>query len=173
MTLSFELLNTDLNRFSFDCGEEALNHYLKHFAYQDMERELARTFIVRKKKEYKILGYYTLASGAVDLKNLPASLLKKLPKYPIPVARLARLAIDKQEQSKGYGELLLMDALYRTSVAAENMGIYGIVIDAKHEKAKQFYQRYGFQSSSLNPLTLFGSLKELRKNFEIKKNNIA
>ena len=169
MMLSFELLKPDLNRVNFDCGEDALNHYLKRFARQDMERELARTFIIRQKEAYKILGYYTLSSGSVDLKDLPSSLLKKLPQYPVPVARLARLAVDKQEQSKGYGELLLMDALYRTSLAAENMGIYGMVIDVKHEKAKQFYKQYGFQSISLNTLMLFGSLKELRKNFELKK----
>lgn len=167
MALIFELLNPDLNRINFDCGEEALNHYLKNFARQDMTRELARTFIIRQKREYNILGYYTLSSGAVDLKDLSSSQLKKLPKYPIPVARLARLAVDKQEQSKGYGELLLIDALYRASLAGENIGIYGMVIDAKHEKAKQFYQRYGFQSISLNPLILFGSLKEIRKNFEM------
>lgn len=166
MTLTFELLKADLNRMDFDCGEEALNSYLQHFARQDMGRELARTFILRGKEDCKVLGFYTLCSGAIDVKNLPSSLLKKLPKYSIPVARLARLAVDKKQQSKGYGELLLVDALYRAALAGENMGIYGMVIDAKHEKAKQFYQKYGFESISLQPLILFAFLKELRKKFE-------
>jgi len=161
--LIFELLNSDCDRLHFDCGEEALNQYLKNFARQDMDRELARTFILRQKGENKILGYYTLSSGAIDLKALPSSLLRKLPKYPIPIARLARLAVDKEEQSKGYGELLLMDSLYRASLAGESVGIYGMLIDAKHEKAKQFYQQYGFQSLVINPLILFASLKDLRK----------
>lgn len=165
MALKFEPLEENHNRVDFDCGEEALNLYLRQFARQDIRRELARTFIMRQEEDSKILGYYTLCSGAIDVKDLPDNLLKKLPKYSVPVARLARLAVDKREQAKGYGELLLMDALSRTSLAGESMGIYGMVIDAKHKNAKQFYQQYGFQSLSLNPLLLFASLKELRKKF--------
>lgn len=170
MALEFESLAEDHHRVDFDCGEEALNLYLSHFARQDMRRELARTFIVKKKEDCKILGYYTLSSGAIDVQELPDDIVKQLPKYPIPVARLARLAVDKEQQGNGYGELLLIDALYRTSLAGESMGIYGMgiygmVIDVKHEKAKQFYQRYGFESISLNPLLLFASLKVLRNKF--------
>lgn len=165
MALRFEPLEEVHNRANFDCGEEALNLYLNHFARQDMRRELARTFIIRQEEDYKILGYYTLCSGAINVNELPNSMLKKLPKRPVPVARLARLAVDRKQQSKGYGELLLIDALYRVSLAGENMGIYGMVIDAKHEKAKQFYQHYGFQSLSLNPLLLFAPLKDLRNIF--------
>lgn len=167
MILKFELLSEDHDRLNFDCGEEALNLYIRHFARQDMRRELARTFIVRQREDFKVMGYYTLCSGSIEVKELPKPLLKKLPKYPLPVARLARLAVDKKRQVQGYGELLLMDALYRTSVAAENMGIYGMIIDAKHEKAKQFYQRYGFYSIFLNPLLLFAPLKDLRAKFGI------
>jgi GNAT superfamily N-acetyltransferase len=165
MTLKFEPLSHSHNRVNFDCGEEALNLYLSHFARQDMSRELARTFIIRKEENDKVLGYYTLCSGAVDVSQLPDHILKKLPKYPIPVARLARLAVDRKQQSKGYGELLLIDALYRVSRAGENMGIYGMVIDAKHETAKRFYQQYGFETLSLNPLLLFACLKDLRNKF--------
>lgn len=165
MALKFEPLEEIHNRIDFDCGEEALNLYLSHFARQDMRRELARTFIIRKTGDYKILGYYTLCSGAINVNELPHSILKKFPKRPVPVARLARLAVDKKQQSKGYGELLLIDALYRTSLAGESMGIYGMVIDAKHEKTQKFYQHYGFQSLSLNPLLLFAPLKDLRNKF--------
>jgi hypothetical protein len=164
MILKFELLSEDHDRLDFNCGEEALNLYIRHFARQDMRRELARTFVVRKKEDFKVMGYYTLCSGSIDFKELPKPLLKKLPTYPLPVACLARLAVDKKQQG---GELLLMDALYRTSVAGENMGIYGMIIDAKHEKAKQFYQRYGFYSVFLNPLLLFAPLKDLRAKFGI------
>ena len=165
MVLKFELLEESHNRIDFDCGEKALNLYLSHFARQDIRRELARTFIIRKEEEYKVLGYYTLCSGAIDVKDLPDNFLKKLPKYPVPIVRLARLAVDKEQQGNGYGELLLMDSLYRASLAGENIGIYGMVIEAKHEKAKQFYQQYGFQSISMNPLLLFASLKVLRNKF--------
>lgn len=165
MALTFELLAEKHSRVNFDCGEEALNLYLRNFARQDMRRELARTFIIRQEEDDKVLGYYTLCSGALDVSELPDNLLKKLPKYPIPVVRLARLAVDNKQQSKGYGELLFADSLFRTSLAGENIGVYGIVIDAKHEKAKQFYQQYGFQSISTNPLLLFSSLKEIRNKF--------
>ncbi|OJW52832.1 MAG: hypothetical protein BGO67_00680 [Alphaproteobacteria bacterium 41-28] len=165
MALKFEPLAENHNRVNFDCGEEALNLYLRNFARQDMRRELARTFIIRQEEDDKVLGYYTLCSGAIDVSELPDNLLKKLPKYPLPVARLARLAVDKKQQSKGYGELLFADALSRTSLAGESIGVYGMVIDAKHEKAKQFYQQYGFQSITTNPLLLFSSLKDLRNKF--------
>jgi GNAT superfamily N-acetyltransferase len=81
------------------------------------------------------------------------------------VARLARLAVDEAHQGNGYGELLLVDALYRTSTAGENIGIHGMIIDAKYEKASQFYKKYGFHSFSNNSLTLFSSLKDLRGKF--------
>lgn len=165
MALKFETLDENHNRINFDCGEEALTLYLTHFARQDMRRGLARTFIIKQEDDDKVLGYYSLCSGAIDASEIQDSILKKLPKYPIPVARLARLAVDKKQQAKGYGELLIIDAFYRTSFAGKNMGIHGIVVDAKHEKAKQFYQQYGFQSISLNPLLLFASLKELKNKF--------
>jgi len=167
--LKFEALEEKHNKIEFDCGEEALNIYLKNFARQDMRRELGRTFILRKEKEFKVIGYYTLCSGAVDVFGLPEKLIKKLPKYPIPIARLARLAVDKKQQGKGYGELLLTDALYRTSLAGENVGIYGMVIDVKHENAQKFYQRYGFESLSLNPLLLFAPLQVLKNRFKEKQ----
>lgn len=165
MPLKFELLSEKHNHADFDCGEEALNLYLTHFARQDIIRELARTFIIRKATVPKILGYYSLCSASIDVAALPKSLLKKFPKRPVPVARLARLAVDEVHQGNGYGELLLVDALYRTSTAGENIGIHGMIIDAKHEKASQFYKKYGFHSFSNNSLTLFSSLKDLRGKF--------
>lgn len=169
MVLRFESLIKTHNHLDFDCGEEALNLYIRQFAQQDIHRELARTFIIREEENYKVLGYYTLCSGAIDVKDLSHDLHEKLPRYPLPVARLARLAVDKKQQGKSYGKLLLVDALYRTVTAGESMGIYGLIIDAKHEKALQFYQRYGFQSVTLNPLLLFSSLENLRNQFETSK----
>ena len=165
MSLKFELLSALHNRIDFDCGEESLNLYLNHFARQDSLRGLARTFIIRNKEIPIILGYYTLCSAAIEVQALPTKLLKKLPKRPVPVVRLARLAVDEQHQGQGYGELLLIDALYRTSAAGESIGIHGMIVDAKHEKASQFYKKYGFQSLSMNPLLLFSSLKDLRRQF--------
>jgi len=165
MTLKFEPLSDIHNRGDFSCGEEALNLYLHQFASQDMRRELARTFIIRKAGNNIVFGYYTLCSGGIPVVELPDKLKKKLPKFPIPIVRLARLAVDKQQQSKGYGELLFMDSLYRASLAGESMGIFGMVIDAKHEKAKLFYEQYGFESLSNNPLLLFASLKNLKQRF--------
>lgn len=165
MNLKFESLEENHNRVDFNCGEAALNHYIRHLARQDMRRELARTFILRKSLNFNILGYYALRSSSIQFDDLPKHLAKNLPKYPIPMARLARLAVEEIEQGKGYGELLLTDALYRTSMAGESLGIYGMLIDAKHEKAKHFYQRYGFKTLTQNPLLLLAPLKRLRNQF--------
>ena len=145
------------NRADFDCGEIALNEYLKKFASQNAAQDLSRTFVMLSSATdtKQILGYYTLTVGQIDFENLPTDLTKRIPRYPIPIARLARLAVEKDLQGKHLGQILLMDALRRCAKVSQETGIFGIVVDAKHEKAKKFYQKYGFIEINNQPLTLF------------------
>lgn len=149
-------LGRDHQRHSFDCGEPALNNYLMQLAGQHAKNNISRTFVAVSDVSVKlILGFYTLSAGNISFNNLPVKLQKKLPKYPVPIARIGRLATDKSSQGLGLGEYLLMDALQRCTSLSKEIGIIGVVVDAKHEKAKAFYLRYGFFELTDTPLTLF------------------
>lgn len=111
------------------------------------------------------MGYYSISAGAIDRGNLPTHATKRFPSFPIPVARLARLAVDQKFQGRGLGEDLLLDALNRVLRASGNIGIMAVLLDAKHEKAKRFYMRYEFESLPDHPLTLWLPMGAIAKFF--------
>jgi GNAT superfamily N-acetyltransferase len=162
-----EPLRRDHDRARFNCGEPALDEYLTRFARQNQESGVARTFVaVTDAEPSLILGYYSLAVGAIDKANLPLAAARRFPNFPLPIARLARLAVDRRLQGKGLGEDLLLDALSRCLRVAEDVGIAAVLIDAKHERAKSFYARYEFDALPDQSLTLWLPLPALRKLFE-------
>jgi GNAT superfamily N-acetyltransferase len=162
-----EPLKRDHDRTGFGCGEPALDEYLARFARQNQESGVTRTFVaVRDAEPTRVLGYYSLAVGAIDRANLPPSAARRFPNFPLPIVRLARLAVDRSQQGKGLGEDLLLDALARSLRVAEEVGIVAVVIDAKHERAKAFYARYEFDALPDHPLTLWLPLPALSKLFE-------
>jgi GNAT superfamily N-acetyltransferase len=162
-----EPLQRDHDRTRFSCGEPALDEYLARFARQNQESGVARTFVaVQDVEPTRVLGYYSLAVGAIDKANLPPSAAKRFPNFPLPIARLVRLAVDRSQQGKGLGEDLLLDALSRCLRVAEDVGIAAVLIDAKHERAKSFYSHYEFDALPDQPLTLWLPLPALRKLFE-------
>jgi ribosomal protein S18 acetylase RimI-like enzyme len=154
-----ELLNTSHNRESFDCGESTLNDFLKRFARQNDEKGLGRTFVAVAADNPAVKGYYTLSNGAVKFDNVP----EKLPRYPIPVAHLGRLAVDVSARGQGLGEYLLLDALSRIADVAGQIGIYAVEVYALNEQAKSFYLKYGFRPLLDDPLHLYLPMKTVRK----------
>jgi GNAT superfamily N-acetyltransferase len=154
-----EPLGTQHNRDAFDCEENSLNEFLKKYARQNDEKGLGRTFVAVKPGDPAIIGYYTIASGAVSFDTVP----EKLPRYPIPVAHLGRLAVDKQARGQGMGAFLLIDALRRIAQVADQMGIYAVEVYALNESAKQFYLKYGFTPLEDDPLHLYLPMKKIRK----------
>ena len=154
-----EPLGAQHNRDAFDCEENSLNEFLKKYARQNDEKGLGRTFVAVKPGDPAIIGYYTIASGAVSFDTVP----EKLPRYPIPVAHLGRLAVDKQAKGQGVGAFLLIDALRRIAQVADQMGIYAVEVYALNESAKQFYLKYGFTTLKDDPLHLYLSMKKIRK----------
>lgn len=129
---------------NFDCGNAQLNEYLKKYASQDIKRRIAQVFIICPRNSEKIIGFYTLSASSIKADSLPEKIAKKLPKYPIPVCLLGRLAVDKKEQGKGIGGLLLADVIKRVIKASEFLAIYALIVEAKNETAKRFYLHYGF-----------------------------
>ncbi len=158
-----EPLTASHNRKDFDCGEPPLNDYLRQYARQHAASNVSRTFVAVSDTDlFKILGYYTLSMGSLTKTNLPIALQKKLPNFPIPIARLGRLAVDISGQGKGIGEDLLMHAIHRCIALSDEIGMLAVVVDAKHDKAKQFYLRYGFAELSDLPLVLFIAASTIR-----------
>lgn len=140
----------------FQRGNDTLDNWLRRRARAHQLSGASRTYVVTD--ERRVVGYYCLASGALDLADAPGAVRRKMPD-PIPMAILGRLAIDRDLQGKGVGTALLQDAVLRTSRAAEIIGIRGILAHAISNEAKAFYERYGFQSSPNHPMTLVLSLK--------------
>jgi len=159
-----EPLRRDHDRAGFGCGEPPLDTYLARFARQNHESGVARTFVaVSEAAPDRVLGYYSLAAGAIDKESLPPSDQKNFPNFPVPIAKLARLAVNLSHQRRGLGEDLLLDALGRCVRVANDLGIAVVIIEAKHDQAKSFYLRYGFKTLPDQPLTLWLLLQTLRK----------
>jgi len=110
-----------------------------------------------------LIGYYTLLAGQLDHHEATVETSKGLSQhFPIPVAILARLAVDVGQQGGGIGAALLNDALVRVVRASEEVAVRAIVVHAVDENASSFYTRFGFRALSHAPLTLMATLSALR-----------
>lgn len=143
------------DRQGFDCGHQELNDWLRQVARQHQDKGLSKTFVASlEDAPDRICGYYALTLAELESRHLPEVWQKKLPRR-IPGVRLGRLAVDKQYQGKGLGELLLVDALTRTQHIYTEAGGIGLFVDAIDAQAASYYQRFGFIASPDNPLLLF------------------
>lgn len=151
----FEPLDGSHRRGEFACGKGSLDTFLHTLVSQYEKRRLGRTYIAVRPGEKRVLGYYTLASGAISFEKPPRKAAKKLPRHPIPVILLARLAVDQSTQGQGLGELLLADALRRCLALARELGVHAVEVDAIDDQARAFYQKHGFIPLEVNPLHLY------------------
>lgn len=149
------LLATNHQLDDFACNVDSLNVWLKKRAYQNQLSGASRTYVVLEGK--RVVGYYCLASGALELNDAPTQVRRNMPN-PIPVAILGRLAVDKSFQGKGLGVALLQDAVVRTAQAGGILGIRGLLVHALSIEAKAFYEHHGFVASPTQPMTLILSL---------------
>ena len=161
-----EPLARNHRREGFDCGEPALNDYLHRQATQDMRRGVSRVYVARERGSSRVLGYYTLSAASFGRKSLPEKEAKRLPHYPVPAALLGRLAVDRSCQGQQWGRYLLFDALNRVLHAAETLAVYALVVDAKNDSARTFYERYGFRRFPDLPSRLFIPIQTLRRGAE-------
>ena len=144
------------DREGFDCGEPALNRYLQGLAIQHHRAGVATTHVlVEQRAPSQILGYYSLAAAQRSLAELTAADQRRLPRHPVPVARLARLAVALGEQGHGLGEALLQDVVTRCLGLRTELGIHALLVDALHARAAAFYRRYGFRETTDDALTLY------------------
>jgi GNAT superfamily N-acetyltransferase len=139
-----ERLARSHERGEFACGKEPLDKFLRQLVSQYEKRDLGRTYVAVRPGESTVRGYYTLSSGSISFQHVPAKIARKLPKHPVPVALLGRLAIDRSAQGQGLGGILLADALRRCAGFADNLGIHAVEVHALDDEAKGFYEHYGF-----------------------------
>ena len=143
---SIRSFDKDVDVASFECGQPPLDEYIRRYASQDVRRNVARVFMATPIGTPQLLaGFFTLSAGSIICTELPESLAKKLPRYPVPVALIGRLAVDAEFQGKGLGSILLADACQKVANASAMLAMAGIVVDAKDAAAFSFYQHFGFQ----------------------------
>ncbi len=159
MTFRIEPLSKHHDRKNFDCGEESLNTFLRQFARQNDEKGLGRTYVAVRENDTTIYGYYTLSSNSIGFETVP----DKLPRYPVPVIHLGRLAVDKSAQGQGLGQALLAHALKRSAKIAEQLGIYAVEVFALNQNARQFYLGFGLTELKDDKLHLYITIKDILK----------
>jgi predicted N-acetyltransferase YhbS len=140
---------------------EVLDDWLKKRALQNEASDAARTYVVCVSN--RVVGYYALATGSVNHETAIGRVKRNMPN-PVPVMVLARLAIDQGWQGKGLGRGLLRDAILRTLQASEIAGIKAILVHAISDEAKAFHEKFGFQASLVEPMTLMVTLKDVQAN---------
>jgi GNAT superfamily N-acetyltransferase len=145
---------------SFECGSDALNRFIKLHAWPSQRASISQTYVAGTGTE--IAGYYTLVVGHVAHDEAPERLAKGLPRHPVPVIVLARLAVDQTWRGKGLGAALVADAMRRVLQAADIAGVRAMVVHAKDDTAQPFYEHLGFVQFSDKPLTLYRLLKDIR-----------
>jgi len=145
---------------AFDCGQLALNQFLQRYALINQKANSAQTYVCRQGDD--VVGFYSLAVGSADPQTTPSRVMKGLARHPVPVMILTRLAVDKAHQRKGLGQALLKDALLRTAQAADIAGIRGLLVHAKDDAARQWYESWEFEPSPTDPYHLFLMLKDLK-----------
>lgn len=144
------------DRAAFHCGVPALDDYLHKYAAQQNAKGLSTVFVmVDDAVPSKILGFYTLSAAQIDVQQISDLERKKLPRYPVPCFRLGRLARAIESRGAGLGEILVGCAVDRCLHARSLVGAYALLVDAKDETAKSFYERYGFIPCIDAPMTLY------------------
>ena len=158
-SLRVEALGPHHDRSSFASGVEVLDRYLRTQAGQDARKNMAAPFVLVLANG-AIGGYYTLSSTAVKLAELPAETTRRLPRYPlVPATLLGRLAVDERYRGMGYGRFLLADALFRAS--RSEIASFAVIVDAKDEGARRFYERESFLPFPDRPMRLFRPMRDI------------
>ena len=158
-----EPLGTRHDRAAFSCGVLALDIYLQRQAKQDLERNLAAVFILTSDGK-TVAGFYTLSAHSIQSAELPEELGKKLPRFPLPVTLLGRMAISQSLRGQRLGEFLLMHALERAWLGSQQVASWAVVVDAK-AGARDFYLKHDFAPLPLQTDRLILPMRTIEKLF--------
>jgi GNAT superfamily N-acetyltransferase len=167
MTSAFitEPLGRQHDRAAFRCGVPALDRYLQQQARQDKSKDLSSTFVLLDPTSGAIRGYYSLATTAVERAALPDAITGKLTRQdPLPAFLIGRLAIHQDYQGQKLGTILMADVLKRC-IAGCDIGASGtvVVVDAKGDRARTFYEQFGFRRFTDDEYRLFMMVSTARQ----------
>lgn len=163
--LQLERLGTHHDVSGFVSGNEELDSWLRRHALAAQQMDSARTFLLVRGGEgagSRVAGYFSLTMSSVLRAEAPPKLVRGLPAYPVGMVLLARLAIDRGEQGKGLGALLLAEALRKAVAAGEAAAARLVVVDAIDDEAAKFYAHHGFIAAPGYPLRLYRRMKDIR-----------
>ena len=154
----------------FTCGKHPLDDYFRRHALANDATGIGRAYVLLRAPDDDddalpaVLGFYTLSMALVASTEVAPHLTGKLPKYPLPVALVGRLAVDERAQGRRIGERLIVDAMERVVDAAELVGCVGMIVDAKDESAEAFYAKYDLASLEIGswPRRMFIALATMR-----------
>jgi len=144
----------------FTCGQPELDRFLVRHALSAQQSNSSQTYVALAGQG--IVGFYTIVAGEVHHANAPERVVKGMPRHPIPLLVLARLAVHSSAQGRGIGAGLLLDALGRTLQVADVVGIRALAVHAKDDQAAAFYRHFGFAPSPTDPRHLFMIIKDIR-----------
>jgi GNAT superfamily N-acetyltransferase len=159
----FEPLAAHHDRSSFDCGNADLDNFLKLFSRQNEKHSISRTLVAVRPDDAKVAGYYSMSAGHINCADLPPLEAKRLPGYPVPIALLGRLAVDRSVQKQGLGQGLLVRSLEKAFRVSEEIGIYAVAVFSIDEAARAFYLHNGFKELLDHRMHLFMNMKTIRK----------
>jgi predicted GNAT family N-acyltransferase len=151
------------DRTTFACGVPALDTYIQRQGRQDQERHLAAVFVLTSDGR-TIDGFYTLSAHSILAADLPETAARKLPRFPLPVTLLGRMAVSQRLRGQRLGEFLLMHALERAWLGSQQVASWAVVVDAK-QGARAFYQKYDFVALPSQPDRLFLPMANLNRLF--------
>jgi GNAT superfamily N-acetyltransferase len=144
----------------FSCGQPELDRFLIRHALQGQQANSSQTYIALNEDEF--VGFYTIVAGEVHHADAPERVVRGMPRHPIPLLVLARLAVHTRAQGRRIGAGLLLDALGRTLQVADVVGVRALAVHAKDERAVAFYRHFGFTSSPTDARHLFMIIKDIR-----------
>ncbi|MFL5343141.1 MAG: GNAT family N-acetyltransferase [Gemmataceae bacterium] len=158
-----EQLDRTHDRAAFGCGQPSLDTFIHSLAGQYAKRRVGHTYVAIRPGHKRVAGYYTLTAGAVTFEAIPAKAREKLPRHPVPVILLGRLAVDQTIQGQGLGALLLRSALDRCLDVSGQLGVYAVEVHAIDDRAQAFYEKYGFVTLLDHPLHLYLPIATIEK----------
>jgi GNAT superfamily N-acetyltransferase len=157
-----EPFRPDHLRPQFSCGVPSLDNFIKQLASQYEQRSLGKTYVAVAPGASAVNGYYTIVAGSIPFESMPNDLGRKLPRHPVPIVLIGRLAVTKEFQGRHLGASLLRDALRRVVAFSEDLGIYATLVDAIDDTAASFYRKYGFVPLEDQPHRLILPVSKVR-----------
>lgn len=161
--LRVERLSAEHDRSSFSCGNAALDRYLQEQAGQDLRRHLSAIYVAFDLANSAVAGYYALSACQIEPRSLPREIAKRLPRRPVPATLIGRFAIDLRYRGQGLGGTLLTNALARACDASWEIGSMAVIVDAKDDQARGFYEHYAFKRFIDDPYRLFLAMDDAQR----------